>query len=198
LEEATKRAEDALKGSTNKRFLTLPVGDSRDDDPPVRLRDEKGSNYYFQGQDDNCVMGGLANAVFWFMGPDESDMLLKDFAPSINEFWFRFVKQVNASLKNYVLVKTSCLDILKMDDSTPVVIQLRSKDKSETHSICIFDGCIYDSSSKFVLLKTNETLNWCCGAFGFERHLRLYRLMDQKKDMKEEPQKKKSRGIPSI
>jgi hypothetical protein len=67
-------------------------------------------------------------------------------------------------------------DILKMDDSLPVVVQLRGGDKSEGHSVCIYDGSIYDSASRFVLVKSRETLNWCCGDYGFEAHLRLYRL----------------------
>jgi hypothetical protein len=49
----------------NQRFLSLAVGDSRDDNPPSNLRDNQGLNYYYQGQVDNCVLGGFANAVFF-------------------------------------------------------------------------------------------------------------------------------------
>jgi hypothetical protein len=87
-------------------------------------------NYYYQGQVDNCVMGGFANAVFWFSGPESSDTLLKDFSLSITKFWFHFVTHVNRVLKNYVLKKYNCDDILNMDDGSPVVVQLRSGDKS--------------------------------------------------------------------
>jgi hypothetical protein len=137
LKEATGRAENALtkEGLANQRFLPLPVGESRDDDPPSYLRDNQGLNYYYQGQVDNCVMGRFANAVFWFSGPESSDTLLKDFSLSITEFWFHFVKHVNRVLKKYVLKKYVCDDILRMDDASPVVVQLRSGDKSETHSV---------------------------------------------------------------
>ena len=175
----------------------MPVGDSRDDDPPSYLRDNQGLNYYYQGQVDNCVMGGFANAVFWFSGPESSDTLLKDFSLSITEFWFHFVTHVNRVLKNYVLKKYVCDDILRMDDSSPVVVQLRSGDKSETHSISIFQGRIYDSASRFVLSKTKEALDWCCGSFGFETHLRLYRLEYQERKDKP-PKKKKARHTPPI
>jgi hypothetical protein len=199
LKEATERAENALtkEGMANQRFLPLPVGDSRDDDPPSNLRDNQGLNYYYQGQVDNCVMGGFTNAVFWFSGPESSDTLLKDFSLSITKFLFHFVTHVNRVLKNYVLKKYVCYDILNMDDGSPVVVQLWSGDKSETHSITIFQGRIYDSASRFVLSKAKEGLNWCCGSFGFETHLRLYRLEYQER--KEEPPKKKeARHTPPI
>jgi hypothetical protein len=79
-------------------------------------------------------------------------------------------------LCDYELKKFTCIDILKADDTFPVVVQLRAGDKSETHAICIFDGCIFDSASRFVLYKNQEALDWCCGTYGFECHLRLYRL----------------------
>jgi hypothetical protein len=31
-------------------------------------------------------------------------------------------------------------------------------------------------ASRFVLVKSRETLNWCCGDYRFEAHVRLYRL----------------------
>jgi hypothetical protein len=199
LEEATERAENALtkEGMVNQRFLPLPVGDSRDGDPPSNIRDNQGLNYYYQGQVDNCVMGGFVNAVFWFIGPELSDTLMKDFSLSITEFWFHFVTHVNRVLKNYVLKKYVCDDILKMDDCSPVVVQLWSGDKSEPHSISIFQGRIYDSASRFVLSKTKEALDWCYGSFGFETHLRLYRLEYQER--KDKPhKKKKARDTPPI
>ena len=103
-------------------------------------------------------MGGCANAVFWFSGPESSDTLLKDFSLSITEFWFHFVTHVNRVLKNYVLKKYVCDDTLRMDDASPVVVQLQSGDKSKTHSISIFQGRIYDSASRFVLSKTEGGL----------------------------------------
>jgi hypothetical protein len=143
------------------------MGDSRDDNPPSNLRDNQGLNYYYQGQVDNCVMGGFANPVFWFSGPESPDTLLKDFSPSITEFWFHFVTHVNRVLKNYVLKKYVFDDILKMDNASPIVVQLQSGDKSESHSISIFKGRIYDSASRFVLSKTKEALDWCVDPFFF-------------------------------
>jgi hypothetical protein len=76
----------------------------------------------------------------------------------------------------YLLRKLNCQDILNMADSLPVVVQLRGGDKSESHSVCIYNGSIFDSASRFVLVKSWETLNWCCGDYEFEAHVRFYRL----------------------
>jgi hypothetical protein len=128
-------------------------------------------NYYYQGQVDNCVMGGLVNAIFWMIGPDESDALLMNFTPVVDQFWDLFVRHVSKVLgKKYVLKKMYTTDVLQMDDTCPVVVQLRAGDKSESHAVCIFNGHIYDSASRYVLDKTGYALNWCCGTYGFEAH----------------------------
>jgi hypothetical protein len=72
LNEARRQAERANvkeDESSSEKFLPLPVGDSRDDNPPTYIRHHNGLNYYYQGKVDNCVMDGLINAVFWLIGP---------------------------------------------------------------------------------------------------------------------------------
>jgi hypothetical protein len=112
---------------------------------------------------------------------------LKNYSPSADhKFWCtRFVHQVSEVLPRYDLKKITCIDILLVDDTLPMVVQLKSGDQSESHAFCIFDGCIYDSASRFVLQKNEEALNWCCRSYGFECHLRVYRLEPKaKKKMK--------------
>jgi hypothetical protein len=58
------------KKSSSDKFVPLPVGDSREDDPLCGIRNNKELNYYYQGKTDVCVLGGLANAVFWMIGLD--------------------------------------------------------------------------------------------------------------------------------
>jgi hypothetical protein len=181
LDEATRRARMVTKGTkkqTSDKFVTLPVRDSRDDDPPRGIRNNKGLNYYYLGKTDVCVLGGLANAVFWMIGLDPAKDLLHNYSPTMDSFWFHFVQHVNGVMHEYgyLLRKLKCQDVLQMDDALPVVVQLRGGDKSESHSVCIYDGSIYDLASQFVLVKSRETLNWCCGDYGFEDHVRLYRL----------------------
>ncbi len=202
LDEAQRRAqneEDGLTGHLPERFLVIPPGDSRDDDPPFGLRHNRGLNYYYQGTVDNCVMGGLVNAVYWWLGQDLADELLKSkHTLGVKDFWMLFVRHVNDTLREYNLKRFTCIDILRADDATPMVVQLRSKDKSESHAICIFQGCVYDSASRFVLKKDVESLHWCCNTYGFECHLRVYRL--EKKEVvpaKLGNQKKKRSRHPS-
>ena len=103
------------------------------------------------------------------------------------------MKKVNGSLRDgYQLTKFKGQNILEVDDSCPVVAQLRAGDKSKTRAICVFDGCIYDSASRFVLIKNIEALNWCCGEYGFDAHLRLYRLV--RKERKERQSNNKTRA----
>jgi hypothetical protein len=151
-------------------------GDSRTDDPPIHLRDEKGNNYYYQGQFDNCLMGGLVNAVFVMCGASVADHLLQEYIPLKVDCWHLFVEHVNATVPGYQLCKFQCENVLLWDDSLPIVVQVCSNDMSESHAVCFYQGCIYDSASRFVLVKSADALSWCSGVYGFKHHVRLYQL----------------------
>jgi hypothetical protein len=117
LTEAKKRAERAkadLEKSGSDKFLPLSVGDSRDDDPPGSIRHQNGFNYYYQGKVDNCVMGGLINAVFWLLG------LLNHSSPSADRFWYNFVKKVSGSLHGEYRLKTNTSAMTFLRWTTPV------------------------------------------------------------------------------
>ena len=60
----------------SKKFLTIPVGDCRFDNPPEHLRFENKWNYYYQGQIDNCLLGCFVNAVDAWIGPQYAYKLL--------------------------------------------------------------------------------------------------------------------------
>ena len=189
------RAE-AIRRATSTRvlhqFIKIPPGDSREDDPPMELRHTKGNNYYYQGNDSNCLVGGLANASFWMLGGHTADHLLEKFIPINVGCWQLFVQHVQSCLPGYRLRKRVCKDVLDLDDTCPFVVQLRSCDKSESHAICIFQGCIYDSASRFVLTKSQEVITWCCGLYGFECHLRVYQL-EKRDNHQGNPKKPKRR-----
>jgi hypothetical protein len=182
LVEARLRADQALVGRKQKkkeRFLPLPVGDSRNKDPPSAIRYNQGLNYYYQGHHDNCVMGGLVNMVYRMTGPANPKALLEGYMPTlIHDLWFKFVQHVIQAMRDRYHIRrvTKPKDILRMDRSFPLVVQLKSTNNSESHAICIFNDCIYDSASQYVLSKSLATLNWCCGAYDYARHLRIYRL----------------------
>jgi hypothetical protein len=60
LEEATRRARMVAKGKKkhHDKFVPLPVGDSRDDDPPCCICNNKGLNNYYQGKTDRRICSG--------------------------------------------------------------------------------------------------------------------------------------------
>jgi hypothetical protein len=104
LEEAKRRAMVVTKGGKNSssdKFVSLPVGDSREDNLLRGIRNNKGLNYYYQGKTDICVLGGLANAVFWMIGLDPAKDLLHNFSPMMDSFWFHFVQHVNGVMRGY-------------------------------------------------------------------------------------------------
>jgi hypothetical protein len=104
LDEATRRARMVTKGTKKKRqetFVTLPVGDLRDDDTPRGFCNNKELNYYHQGKTDVCVLGGLANAVFWMIDLDPAKDLLHNYSPTMDSFWFHFVQHVNGVMHEY-------------------------------------------------------------------------------------------------
>jgi hypothetical protein len=196
-EEAVRRGIACLKGERNRggkeRFAKLPPGDVRDDDPPEHLRNlELGLNYYYQGKVDNCLMGSFANAMDQMMGSSTARELLDSWSPSYFsslDRWTKFqeiaahaivgsvnkMKIVNGpTVVNFKRPKKPFH--LSMDDSMPIVIQLRGRDGSETHAITVFNGNIYDSASRYILKKTESTLQWCSGEYGFDRALKTFVL----------------------
>jgi hypothetical protein len=181
LSEAKQQAERVRLGERALgSFLILPVGDSRNNDPPVAIRDNLGLNYYYQGNVDNCVMGGLIKAVYWMMGPDKSDLLLRDFLPAvIEELWQKFVMHVHFVLRGNYWTKrlkttSATLDI---DNLYPLVVHLRATDNSQNHVVCLYNGYIFDSANRYVLLKSLDSWNWCGRAYPFSRHLQIYQLI---------------------
>ena len=56
----------------------------------------------------------------------------------------------------------------------PIILQLKGNDGSETHAVTVSRNLIYDSASQYVLTKTREALNWCCGQYGYNATLREY------------------------
>ena len=69
-----------------------------------------------------------------------------------------------------------------MNDSMPIVVQLQGKDGLEAHAITIYMNNIYDLSSRYILQKSKEAIEWCCGEYGFECTLKTYILKIETKN----------------
>jgi hypothetical protein len=188
IEEAQRRGRQRLKGKRGgikERFVTLPPGDTRVDEPPLELCNvEKGENYYYQEMIDNCLMGGFANAIAEMCGDETAQSLLIGWNPFDHKhewrwkaFFDRVCKVLSPHLGRVSLQKVKEKFTLSADDRMPVVLQLKGRDGSATHSVTVFQGNIYDSASRHVLHKNEETLHWCCGDYGFAETLRAYVLV---------------------
>ena len=134
-------------------------------------------------------MGSLANAISIMMGLPMAKQLLDTWVPyhyTSTDRWSKFQEQVIQSIgptQGRVGFKKLREQFnLKTDDSMPILIQLKGNDGSETHAVTVYKNNIYDSASRYVLTKSQESLEWCCGEFGFEKTLRTYVLTIQKKD----------------
>lgn len=136
---------------------------------------------------------GLINAIFWMLGPDPADDLLKNHSPSINWFWFHFVKHVNGILQGYLLTKCKCQDILKMDHSCFVVVQRWRKVPESCHMHLQW---FYIQLGKSICSGQKKALNWCCGIYVFEAYMQLYRL--QQKKVKEVQPKEAKEQFPGL
>jgi hypothetical protein len=192
VEEAWRRGMAHLKGEklfgVKERFAKLPPGDTRDDDPPESIRcAEFGLNYYYQGKIDNCVMGSFANAICKMMGVHMAQQLLDTWVPthySSTDRWTKFqehtVQIIGSEHGRVGFRKVHQPYNLKMNDSMPLLLQMKGNDGSETHAVTVYGNKIYDSASRYVLKKTQDTLEWCCGEYGYNRVLRIYVLTIEK------------------
>jgi hypothetical protein len=68
-----QNAQDRFGIDQSDRLLVVPPGDSQDDDPPFVLQHNQCLSYYYQGSVVNCVMGGLVNAIYWWLGQELAD-----------------------------------------------------------------------------------------------------------------------------
>ena len=188
VEEAWRRGMAHLKGEKmfkgKERFAKLPPGDTRDDDPPESIRcKESGLNYYYQGKLDNCVMGSFANAISQMIGLETAQQLLDTWVPThftSTDRWTKFqehaVQIIGSKHGRVGFRKLQHPYDLNMDDSMPLLLQLKGNDGSETHAVTVYGNKIYDSASRYVLEKTQASLDWCCGEYGYNRALRTYVL----------------------
>ena len=112
IQEAKRRGLAKFRGlkktGESATFLRLPPGDARNDDPPTNIRDDSmGLNYYYQGEIDNCLMGGFANAIFRMMGDSYAKELLESWTPAwhaSDDRWAKFMEHASRILSGLSLI----------------------------------------------------------------------------------------------
>ena len=85
-------------------------------------------------------------------------------------FWIDFGNVVN---RHFSPIGLQCFrqannmsvnELLVLDDSFVIITTLKSNDGMVgQHAVAIFNGGIYDANCRYVLKKTQESLDWCCG-----------------------------------
>jgi hypothetical protein len=61
----------------------------------------------------------------------------------------------------------SVQELLSLNDEFVIVASLKASDASDgQHAIVIFSGGIFDANFKYVLKKSQESQDWCCGGDG--------------------------------
>jgi hypothetical protein len=88
-------------------------------------------------------MGGFANAIFQLMGSAFAKGLQETWSPEWHfsaDRWTQFQEHASRVLsgnkRKVVFAKQVGKSILEMDDSMPILVQLRGKDGLETHDTC--------------------------------------------------------------
>jgi hypothetical protein len=128
-------------------------------------------------------MGSFANALSQMIGLKTAQQLLDTWVPThltSTDRWTKFqehaVQIIDLKHGRVGFRKLQHPYDLKMNDSMPLLLQLKGNDGSETHAVTVYGNKIYDSASRYVLEKTQASLDWCCGEYGFNRALRTYAL----------------------
>jgi hypothetical protein len=166
--------------SEKRRLISIPPGSSRltANRPPNELLKFTKTSKYQQGQNSTCLFDAFCSAMHEFGCVQQVKTLRatpgsSSFNQSNRFVWKDFNQMVNHQFKASGLqvfkqnIGTSVLSLCERDDSFVIVAALKSDDGMEgQHAIAIYAGCIYDSNSHYVLKKSQESLDWCCGGNG--------------------------------
>jgi hypothetical protein len=170
--------EQGVTGSraASRRFITIPPGNANKATlPPDRLLCFMRRSIFQQGSGTTCLLDCFSSAMHDFGCVDNVLSLRR--SPETNglnqvntNMWADFGNIVNRCFKGVGLQffrqKNARLvsDLLECDDSFVIVATLNASDgMSGQHAITLFEGGIYDANCPFVLKKTQESLDWCCG-----------------------------------
>lgn len=177
--------------SQSKKFIPIPPGSTKNQPlPPGKLLHYLRKSQFQQGANSTCLLDCLCSAVFDFgcVEPVE-EMRKSPGCLALNQtntrIWTDLGNIVNRNFTT-VGLKLVCdkqshsvLDLLGLDDSFVIVATLRASDgMAGQHAVAVYNNGIYDANCPFVMKKTQESLDWCCGdgdvtCVGIDRSFRL-------------------------
>jgi len=186
--------------------MYLPVGkkdDSEEDLPPNVERNI--SIKYHQSEDEaTCLFNSVASALYYLteckqadnkfakLGEEiynigqenqnvdfhtQFDLIAKKMASRetlfVKEYTALHVKYVKKEKKK---VKYDIMDQFDVTTNNITIVVPIAKYEKKTHAFCLLDKYIFDSSSKYAMLKTKEGIDWCCNGTckGIQRAYRFF------------------------
>jgi hypothetical protein len=177
LEAVKEQGLGGLKNAVD--LIPVPPGDAKEQDVPSdELVYFMRATKFLQKGASTCLLDAFCSAMHEFGCVRQVEELRKN--PLRNEvsaanknIWGDLVRLVNLqfSCVGIKLFKQkgskSVQDLLSLNDEFVIVASLKASDASDgQHAIAIFSGGIFDANFKYVLKKSQESLDWCCGGDG--------------------------------
>jgi hypothetical protein len=176
--EAVK--EQGLGGLKNAvGMIPVPPGDAKEQDlPRNELIYFMCATKFLQKGASTCLLDASCSAMHEFGCVRQIEQLRKNplgnrVSAANQNIWSDLVGLVNVqfSCVGIKLFKQkgskSVQELLSLNDEFVIVASLKASDASDRqHAIAIFSGGIFDATFKYVLKKSQESLDWCCGGDG--------------------------------
>jgi hypothetical protein len=173
----TEIKEQGVKGSCHAcKFIPIPPGKSKTGAlPPNELLHFMRRCKFQQGSNSTCLLDAFCSAMHDF-GCTQQVYLLQTnqeaggISQASKNAWSTFCRLSNSHFKKVGLhiirqkKFPQVCDLLQFNDAFVIIATLKASDSMEgQHAVAIFNGGIYDANCPYVLKKTQESLDWCCG-----------------------------------
>ena len=179
----------AFVKSCKGKWLKIPPGDPSDEKAPKYLR-SKVRNAHRQLKNSTCCISGFACALAYiatkenhsyvneaalilagraadFEGKSFKEQLgfiddtMKKIVPGIGQYIKFNVHR--AKRKRSPLLKSTLIEVLT---PYPTLVMPIGEDGSKSHVVTVVDDLIFDSTQKYALKLTQQSLDWICGECG--------------------------------
>jgi len=176
-----------------RQWVPIPIGSANPDDAPDHLLTDIRVKFT-QGRDESfCLTYSLAS-VLWYVGWNRAAKAVAKIARVVqgqsSKQQLRSVFELltlkapqfalpviyNRHTKNG---KCRLLDVdrvIRDGAARPLIFIPLGRDGSVAHGTCIIDDLLFDSTQKFALKLSYETLHWVCGQGGYSGVWQAYEL----------------------
>ena len=175
----------------HRKWIYLPVGKKDHEDLPPNVVKTIRIKYYQEKDEETCLFNSLASALHYFTEHKKGGQRFEELGEEIytlgqqnrnidfhsqfdivtklmfskgkifanNRYKTLHVKYVKKKKKK---VKYKIMDPFDVTTNNITIVIPIVKNERKTHTFYIVDEYLFDSSSKYVMLKTTEAIVWCC------------------------------------